>query len=726
MRKFLFALLLLAAGAYAAFRWLPFNNPELVKLLNALQHPVSPDQQRARSLRDASVHLAKLTQPALLLTLATGDLRKALDQALASRFASGDATLSAIKIETVQQDLVLTVTFDVSAPSHHANVRGIATVHGAPAVIDDEIVVRPALSWLSVESVRYLGREDESVLVPVLNRTLQAMLNNLNGAMDAQRVPISVGVFQQLSLQKLLAGLPNVTHAEGSDIAAFVGVGRSALLIDAEGVHVLGELAALDPVGLGTAVQRLSAAPAPGSAADLTTEDLAVLSACRQDAVATFPAALRNALQPACDRRQAAASVAATGTGDPSGASQGVAGTNDNPAALFGTFSAAFKEKAGSLVADAGDWKHTHMAVSRSFLAGVVNKTFGGAVVAASLAIDPYSAEIPQDSKTIRLPPATNLNCDQAGGACPSVFEYPPYQPKGCPGDCCNGHADIPFVGRTCTSVDLQCATWKPVCEAQKESERLAYEAAKAGALTAWQAGKIACEAVKAGKIGGCKANQVWLDSVANADVGEVNGRITVKNIAVQARAGHLNVGQSFETLALQTGVSAAADVEGNVTFVPHNAGTLVCIAQWSANPTAKVSAQMREESITAALSGATVQKGVLYLRYMLPPRNVTVRFDAPPVKAFLEQKGTELVLKCPIVALTAAALAGFAPVGAVAAVTLEQHILKDTFDVSLPLGEVAIPIGPIDISLGESHKGKLTGELRPATIVFWFDSVAS
>jgi hypothetical protein len=101
------------------------------------------------------------------------------------------------------------------------------------------------------------------------------------------------------------------------------------------------------------------------------------------------------------------------------------------------------------------------------------------------------------------------------------------------------------------------------------------------------------------------------------------------------------------------------------------------------------------------------------------------VRFDTPPIKACLEQKGPELALKCPVVAATAAALAGFPPVAAAAAVTLDERILKDTLEVSLPLGEATIPIGPIALPLGEAHKGQLTGELRPGTIVFWFQPVA-
>jgi hypothetical protein len=40
------------------------------------------------------------------------------------------------------------------------------------------------------------------------------------------------------------------------------------------------------------------------------------------------------------------------------------------------------------LIADAGDWKRTHMAVSRSFTADVVNKTLGPP--GGGLAIGPY------------------------------------------------------------------------------------------------------------------------------------------------------------------------------------------------------------------------------------------------------------------------------------------------------------------------------------------------
>ncbi len=654
---------------------------------SALFPPVQTATHQLAAVRAAHDQLARLGNALLYASVSAADLQAHLPGPIRTQAqdlgAAGE--IKPVRIELRDQEAVLTAGFDIEIDTLPANLQGTAEVHCAAAVERGALVLRPSVSTLKLTGGN-LGGTDVETAKPFLNLILRALLERLNAAIAVQRVPLRLQSIQHLDLAALLARVGGEGQIASQGIDLNVGLGAAALLVDASGIHVLADAVVLTPERFTATLEELRRDFEQNRPPLFTSNQLAVLGECGQPVV--LPQSTAQVFAAVCAANSDLLTTSAppptvTDAEAESALAQEVQALRDE-----------FRTRVSRVEPVANlPWDHTLVAVSRAQLAVGLNEVLRGVAVQAKLRPPHVTAEIPPEDRNLRTPPAPDLHCEQVGGACPSVFEYPPYNPRGCDSDC---------------GFNLGCIARKLDCERLKEQERVAYEGAKAAAQAAFGADKARCELVKAGQQIGCRANQAWLNGVGGLDVGELRGGIELRNLEVDLNLDQVHFGPDFEAVELRFAGSGTGDVAAEVTVVPHGAGNLVCVAQWTATLDAHLILLPLQQTVQLQRAGVASQGDQLRLFYRLPEVPLQLHLDPPPVKALLDQNAGKFALSCPLPAATLAVLAGFPGSGIVFAPVLSREILRDVVDVTAPAQEIPVSIGPQDLPVGDGKTVRL------------------
>lgn len=674
----------------------PSEEGDLRDRLARMFSPIGPAPYQLAAVRASAAQLTKLSgQPLLYASVSAADLQAHLPASVEARFklARADGRAQVAKVELRDQEVVVWTALEITRPATKLTLLGEAEIHAAVAVERGALVLRP-----SVETVHFTRAEDDSETpAPLLALLVRVLLGDVSQALAIQRIPLRVEGLRTLDLASLLDGMGGVTQVNAQPVGLNVGLGAAALLVDATGVHVLADAVVLTPKRFAETVEKLSQNVGKDETPPFTSDQLAVLGECGQPLPLAEP--LTRTFAAVC-----AAFVDLTLTETPMPTE-----TPEEAEAALGRELEAFQKDFRNKV-DAVEpgipLDRTLVALSRSQISVGLNEILQEAVVQATLRPEGFQGEIPEGQRRIRTPEAPKLHCDQVGRACPSVFTYPPYHPRGC--------------NSNCGFFDLNCHREKAECEIVKESERVAYEAAKAAAQAAFGAEKAACEAVKVGEQTGCKANQGWLDLVAGKEVGELQGRFDVRDINLPLTLDQVRVGADFETIDLRLEATGGGEVSGHLSARPLNEGHLVCLAPWDASLKARVSLPRQQRSLQLRRTGAELTSDEeLRLTYELAATPLQLKIEPPPIQAFLEQNGAGLALSCPVPAFVTAGLGGFPGAGFPLALSLRNEILRDTFDVSLPVQEIPIVIPSQTIPVGEGEPIRLIPSWGEKAIVF-------
>ena len=650
------------------------------QLGNDLFPPVSSVQHQLAAVQGAQDQLQRLGNDLLYAALSASDLQiylaAAIKEGARTLGIAGDDT--GVRIELRDQEAVLWITFQLRLPELPVQVAGEAEVHCAAAVERGALVLRPSVSTLRLD--RLDGETNLETLKPFLDAALRNYLNQINSAIGVQRIPLRLQAIEKIDAAALLKGIESVGNVQAQPVDVNIGLGAASLLVDADGIHILADAAVLTPERLATTLEELSQDLERSRVPQLTSNQLAVLGECGRPVA--LPEPLTKSFLAVCD---AFTSL-----------SQAVVPTLPIPPVLaeallrgaVQTLGRDFRARV-DLIEPLGNvhWDRTVFLLSRSQLAAGLNELLPGVVVQAGLRPPNVQAEIPPESRTIRTPPTTNLGCDQVGGACTSEFEYPVYNSRGCPSDC--------------DWWDLGCQGWKIDCERLKQQEKTAYEAAKAAAQAAWFAEKTSCEAAKAAQKAGCQFNQAWLDTLANLDVGDLSGSVELRDIELALGLDQVHLGADFESLDLRFSAAGGAEVAGDFTFAPRGAGNLVCQAQWNAILTTRAELPVQRRIVQLQRIGVASRAEGLFLTYRIPEVPLQLKFDPPPVKAFLEQNLGKLALSCPLPAALAATVPGGFLVFSLA---LGQEILRDVYEVKIPPRELRVSIPAQEVRISSSQ----------------------
>ncbi len=684
-----FVVALSAAGCGSGFT-------PLVKLANELYPPVDPADKQLAATESASGQLGALSSALLYAAVSARDLQGHLPDQIKIKAVSA----STITVTTGDQEVIVAAGYEVEIPAEQIRIVGTAEVHCAAAVENSVLVLRPSASHVQVDRIDYKGKKTAESLLPIVNAVLATFLNNLNGAIVDSKIPLSATLLQSIDPRTLLASLKTVSSVSGQPIALNIALGKTAVFIDHDGVHVLADAVVLSQARIPRIIAELNNLAATPPPSVFTSEQLALLSEC--GTLAEPQNAEMKTFQAAC-ATLVPRTVTATATSQQSGGSASVRAALSKATSQLRQL---FVEKAGMIDSQQNlAWDRTTLALSRAALAADLNEALSQAQASASLVFPHFDGTLKQ---TIRTDPAPDLKCSENAGGCDSNFTFRPYNPRGCDSNCSTNNCNTVLGVTVCLpGIDLACLGRKTDCERLKEQERIQYESDKALAQVAFAGQKAACELLKAATKAGCQANQGWLDKVGGQDVGEIQAAWAEDDGEMDLTVKGIQVGGDFDSLTVHGLLAASALVGADFTLVPHNLGTVVCVAQWSGRVHAKARVAPMNIDMTAKLVSTSNQTDKLTLTFEVAELPVQLTLDPSPVAALIGQN-PQIALACPVPALVFGAIAGqagaFNPVGVGAALKLGQAALKDTVEIKVPARQVTLEIPARTITIGREQ----------------------
>lgn len=668
----------------------------LAKALSEKFPPIHAAPHQLAAVQATQTQLNEgLQGPLLYASLSASDLQAHLPSDLSTRFEEAEISgeVRVVGIELRDQEIVATVAFEVTPQALPIRVTGETEVHCVAAIELGALVLRSSFSTVRVTSVTVPPEEiDIEFLKPVAEEILRGYLREVLQTFETRRVPLRLQGIEGFDLAMVLARVEGVADIDAEPIDVKVRLGAAALLVDPEGIHILADAVVLTPGVFASTVDKLRQNLELNQRPQLTPDELAVLGECGEPLLLAEPLAVTFA-----------AVCSAYAGLDPAKAPRPTVSAEEAES----TFQQAFADLKQGFMRKARDiepnipWDRTVVAVSRTQLTKGLNEILPGVAVQATVRPPAFQAEIPPEDRAVRTPPAPDLRCDQVGGACPSVFIYPPYEPRGCPSNC--------------STFDFGCHAWKVNCEILKQKEKTDYEAAKTAAQAIFAADKLRCEGEKAVQQGGCRINQEWLNTVADLDVGELRGGLELREIDLPLTVDQIRLGDDFETLDLRLTAKGSGEVAGNLSVIPHNLGHLVCLAQWDSTLTAQVGLPEQQKVLHLQRTGASSEGDQLRLTYELAEIPLRLEVKPPPIKTFLERNVGQFALSCPV----PTALGVLLPTGLAFALPIRNEILRDTFEVPIPARQIPIVIPSQEIWISEAQAVRIVPSWGQKSILF-------
>ena len=681
----------------------------LREAINASFPPVNPVDNQVAAVRASAAELASFQGPSSFYAgLALEDLRRILPSSIATQIkASGgptiDVTAVDVHLHLGEQEVVVSADFSLKLPGEDASTAGTAEVHCTASIERGSLVLRPSGGSLQLSSLRYHGDKALPIIAPILNGLLRTFLDNINGAIQAQRIPLRFHAMSSIDLAQSLSQTPGVTDATGTVVTAGVALGSSAVLIDRRAVRILGSAVFLTPEAYTKSFALLEARSKSHAVDPLTSEELAVLSACAkpEELARVINAPDSAAVSQACkEAEQSVAEMAPVPV--PSTADAGT-----SLATSFPAYEQAFRQVAQQIEPGTrllGDG--SIVALSRTALAVGLQPTLATARASAT-----YSTSIPPKAfNELVTPTTTNLKCAENAGGCDSDFSYPPYHPRGCDSNCSGIDRKCAFG--ICVDVpwfDPGCVARKAVCETTKEAERQAYEAAKVAAQVAWSAQKAACELRKAATKAGCDLNQAWLDAWASKEIARVEGSASVPSLRVLAAIDGINLASDFSSLSVQYRLAAEAHVSANAQVTPLNGGHLICAMPANLSLEAQAHVDTLTRSVTASQASVQRDGEDLVLSFDVSGQQIELTFTPALPVALLDQNLDKLALSCPAPAAIVSSIPGFstALVGLKVLLPIRPDLFASTKAIDIPGRTISVHIPPQEVALDPTGTGK-------------------
>ena len=655
------------------------ENASIRDAVNKTFPPVNHIDHQVTAVKASSAELAAFTRaPTIYAVLAANDIQKIIPPSMTSsiKAASGkNIDISAFKARLAlgDQEVVVNADFDLRVPAEQTSVVGTAEIHCSVSIERGALVLRPSGSTLRLSSLKYRGKKAPSVIVSLLNTLLVAFLDNVNGAVGAQRIPLRVHATKSIDLAETLRQTPGVVNATGTTVTAGAAIGSSAVLVDPRAIRVLGSVVFLTPKDLMASFQLLEARIKAKRTDPLVSQELAVLAVCSD------PVELAGALKgPDIASVKRVCEDAEKGIG--SIKTEHFSTTSDAAktlAASYTTYSDGFMKRVQEIEPGRGLFvDNTLIALSRPAVAKGLQEVLAGVNASAT-----YVQSIPPKTfNQLITPTTTDLKCTENAGGCPSDFSYPAFSPEGCGSNCSGWSLRCAFgICTNVPSVDLVCQARKTACEGRNVVAKPAYETAKAVAQTAWSASKAACELKKSTTKAGCQLNQGWLDTWASKEIARIEGSAGVPDLRVFAAIDGVQLAPDFSSLVVSYRLSADARVSATAKLTPLNGGHLICAmpANLSLNATGHVEGLTR--SITATEQTPRQEGDDLVLSYAISGQQVALTFSPALPVALFDQNTDKLLLSCPAPIAIASSIPGFS--AALVALKVALRIRPDAFD---------------------------------------------
>jgi hypothetical protein len=586
-----------------------------------------------------------------------------------------DVTLR--RVEPGKQAVYLECDFDREFPEVPARIAGRVGFYTIPSIVNNELILRPALTNIRIRNIKYRGTVAGDSVVSVLNAALNTFINRINGQIQEQHIPLNIPLIKSIDPSRIFANTPNISNVTGAPVTFDIKIEQAVAFSEPGALHVL---ASLTP---------------PFEAPPRQAPQMAANTDCSQPVDTALPGCNSNcgfdvrciAEKVSCELRKEAVKRQndlrqAEWTRRCAGATAVPVVDRDLEKSfdqLKKSFDATVQREFD--VPPAAIAARSYVAVNRKFVAQVVNTGFRSPNVCGTYTAPFFRKQFSDDLLT---PPPPDLRCVENARSC-SINQ--PCDTHPCPERGCDSNCDWWDLG--CHGRKLDCerlkAMEKGACEASEAAKKLACEADK-------ELKRLDCERLKAMEIAGCRLNQEWLNAVGNTKVGRYDVTVEASG-ALNSCFQRLYVGEKLDQVELTISFIGQGHVGGPVSFVPANIGHIGCQSVVNGQLGADVLVKEDHGSFGGNVRWLEAGDGAMTLEIGVRPHRLSMLISPPPYDALMTQ--TNVRTAC-------------LPIGAFAGLTSALNLdlvprqLKDgRFDIDLPGVTFPIRVEPVVVSVG-------------------------
>jgi hypothetical protein len=627
-------------------KWPPARNPADAQLA-AINNALSSVDKSAMPTADAYVGVSKETLQEVVPDLMKAQFPEVRD----------------VSISLGNQEVISDVTFEIKKDKPPFILKGSAKLHCSAVVKNGAWTLRPVATEVRLRSVKVKGLPEVSFIVPIANSVLATFVQNVSSQVVKETSDkISFSPMRSLTPKEVL-GDEHYTDLTGNTINLRAGLGTVSVLVDQEGLHVLGNIVPLAPARFKEVMAELKEKP-PTAATILSSKQSAVLSQC------DVPASIHNQKEQDDyeEFKKFCAEVAVSRKQAPPETASISAAGNSSVQERYSQLVKEFRLRAQEVdTLENLKWNKSGVFISKSFIAQTLNDFAG----------DPHYAGVYQPAdypfnfrQEVRSDKAPDLKCDDIPCNCTQDTE--PHwncEGRGCPSDC--------------AWYDAGCHAWKPVCEGLKAADKGTCELDKGRYRLQKNIENQGARELYEAKKAGCNVNQQWLNTWSETQIGlaEVNG--DVKRLAVSFEVKSFQISPSLTEFSVNSTFKATSEVTSTVKFTPRDFGNLACVAQWTGAMNGEVSMDPLDFLVKSKLVDATNEKDYALLMFASEDVATKIKFAPPPFQAVLDHNPL-LYIGC-----TGGVIGKLVGAGS-----------KDTFDYIVPTRRIPMKIPGGDFSL--------------------------
>ena len=228
------------------------------KYVNKHWPPLSSLDQSMRAVLFSAEIFDDMDNPVVGATIDADEIKNRLPPLILKKIKkakTGDkikkAKLSDVKVTTGKQEFRVSAKFHVRFKKPKAWIEGKILGVIAVSVVGDSVMLLPSFQTLTIDKAKYegTGRWLRALGIGVdkiknlINDVIEKYLNNINGQLAKPIVyKIKLPKVKPVKPKQLIKEKDGLTVKSGNKIKLDLYLGRSALMIDSDGVHLLAEI----------------------------------------------------------------------------------------------------------------------------------------------------------------------------------------------------------------------------------------------------------------------------------------------------------------------------------------------------------------------------------------------------------------------------------------------------------------------------------------------------
>lgn len=209
----------------------------LARKINKALPPVDPSAEQAAAIKEALTSVQSLSSPDAYVGISERELNENVAPFLKQQVQGLDEITFELRDQEVRAAVQFHGTFTLAGQPGSYSASG--TIYTYPRIVDRELHYRPfADADLRVRSIKLGSNRPPDWVLQFINNVLKPYINNLNGLIAQQRVPLNFEYVTTLSSADLFASFGPVT-VDPRDVRFDTQLESGALLVDKDALHAV-------------------------------------------------------------------------------------------------------------------------------------------------------------------------------------------------------------------------------------------------------------------------------------------------------------------------------------------------------------------------------------------------------------------------------------------------------------------------------------------------------